>query len=368
MTLHDRYGLTKIINAAGSFTPVGVSRSTPGVAQTAGEALQDFFVIDELQDVVGQALVRWTGAEAGAVTHCAAAAITMTIAATMTGLRAEAIAALPDTTGMPNRVVLPAGHAVDYGHPIVQDIRLAGAQPVLAGDAASCTVTDIEDAIAHAETACLLLVSSRLTRGKAVDLSAAVAAAHRRGIPAIIDGAAQDMRIPDLLATGADLVLVSAHKYLASPTAGLAIGRRSLVQAVRAQEKGIGRAMKPTKEAICGVLAAIEERERLDLAAWRRKQDDKIAQFVARANALPGVRARAQPDPSGMPFSRAHLHVDSTRARLDAPALFAALKSGTPSIWGMAHGLADAELILELVQLEEHEIDAILARLSALLD
>lgn len=86
----------------------------------------------------------------------------------------------------------------------------------------------------------------------------AVAAAHAQGLPAIIDAAAQDMRIDDLLKTGADLVLVSAHKYLASPTAGLVIGKKHMVDAVRAQGKGIGRAMKASKEAICDVLATIE--------------------------------------------------------------------------------------------------------------
>ena len=61
----------------------------------------------------------------------------------------------------------------------------------------------------------------------------------------------------------ADLVLVSAQKYLASPTAGLIIGRKRLVHACRAHEKGIGRAMKATKEAVIGVLAALEERQNL---------------------------------------------------------------------------------------------------------
>ena len=179
----------------------------------------------------------------------------------------------------------------------------------------------IQAALAHADTACLLLVSSRLVRGNPIDLQQAVAAAHRRGVAAIIDGAAQDMRIGELIATGADLVLVSAHKYLASPTAGLVIGRRQLVEAVRAQHKGIGRGMKPTKEAIVGALAAIEERQRLDLPEWRQAQDQKVSAFVASANGLNGISARSEVDPAGMPFSRVCLRVDEERARLDARAI-----------------------------------------------
>ena len=61
-----------------------------------------------------------------------------------------------------NRVVLPAGHAVDYGHSILQDIRLPGANPVLAGSEKHCSIEDLERELSQQGTACLLLVSSRL--------------------------------------------------------------------------------------------------------------------------------------------------------------------------------------------------------------
>ena len=83
-------------------------------------------------------------------------------------------------------------------------------------------------------------------------MSKAVKLAKNLGVPTIIDGAAQDFRIEELLETGADVVLVSGQKYLASPTAGLVFGKREYVDAVRAQDKGIGRGMKATKEAIIG--------------------------------------------------------------------------------------------------------------------
>jgi uncharacterized pyridoxal phosphate-dependent enzyme len=377
MKIHDRYALTRVINAAGAFTPLGVSRSSAAVGRAAGEALGEFFVMDELQDAAGAAIARLSGGEAGAVTHCVAAGITLSIAAAMAGGAAARVAALPDTTGMPTRVVIPAGHVIDYGHSILQAIRLAGATPVVAGSERRCTIEDLEAELAHGETAhggtaqdetaCLLLVSSRLTRGEAVDLAGAVAAAHRRGLPAIIDGAAQDLRIAELLATGADLVLVSAQKYLAAPTAGLVIGRADLVAAVRAHEKGIGRAMKASKEAICGVLAAIEERETADPAAWQRAQDEKVAGFVRRAETIPGVAAALVADPTGAPFSRARLTIVPTRAGMDAAALAQALRSGTPPVWVMKQGLDEGQVNLELVPLDAGEVETILARLAEIL-
>jgi len=367
MGIHERYDLTNVINAAGTFTPLGVSRSSVAVGQAVAEALSEFFLIDELQDVASAAISQWTGAEAGAVTHCVAAGITLAIAAAMAGTAPDRVAALPDTGDMPNRVVLPAGHAINYGHSILQDVRLAGATPVLAGSAQECAIEDLESELRQARTACLLLVSSRLVGGKPIDMARAVRAAHDCGLPAIIDGAAQDMRIEEILATGADLVLVSAQKYLASPTAGLVIGKKELVGAVRAHEKGIGRAMKPTKEGICGVLAAIDEREKADIRAWRNTQEEKVARFVQRANNHAGIRATSVADPVGMPFPRAQLTIDPKQAGMDAASLAEALKSGNPSVWVMSHALRDGQMILELVPLSDEELDIINSRISAIL-
>jgi L-seryl-tRNA(Ser) seleniumtransferase len=146
------------------------------------------------------------------------------------------------------------------------------------------------------------------------------------------------------------------------------IGRRHLVDAVRAQQKGIGRSMKLSKEAIVGVLAAIEERQRLDLPGWREAEDRKVSAFVARAGRIKGIAARCEADPAGMPFSRACLRIHTEHPALDAKALVNALKSGSPSSWVMEHRLADAELVLELVQVSEGELERILRRLSELMD
>ncbi len=367
MSLHQRFALTPVINAAGTFTPLGVSRSSPAVREASAHALGEFLMIEELQQRAGAAIAGWSGAEAGAVAHCVAGAITMAVAAAIAGEDVASIARLPEAGEHPRRVVLPAGHAVDYGHPIMQDIRLAGGVPVLAGDDDACSVDQLEQALADGDVACLLLVSSRLVRGAAVDLPGAVAAAHRRGLPAFIDGAAQDMRLPELLDTGADLVFASGHKYLASPTIGLVAGSAAWVRAWRAQERGIGRAMKPAKEAIVGLLAAIDERRGLDAGQWARQQARKATDFVARCAGLAGVAAQARPDPSGMPFSRVHLRITPAVAGTDATRLAAALADGTPSIRVMAHRLADEELVLELVPLEPAEIDTIVARLEELL-
>jgi uncharacterized pyridoxal phosphate-dependent enzyme len=361
MGAHEKYGLTEVVNARGTFTPLGVSRSSAGVAAAVAEALPEFFVMDELAGRVSLALSAATGAEAGAVTHCTAASITLAVAAAMAGTDPRRIESLPDATDMHNRVVLPAGHVVSYGQSITQAVRLAGASVILAGSAESrCTTEDLDDALSVDDVTCLLLVSSRLVHGEPVDLAAAVKAAHRRGVPAIIDGAAQFPRTADLLATGADLVLVSGQKYLASPTAGLVVGTRRLIQAVRAQEHGIGRAMKATKEGIVGVLAALEEWQAMDRAKWEADQAAKVASFARRACLIPGVAAEELADPTGLPLSRVLL---SVARGIDSAQLAAELRTGSPSIHVLTEG---SQLVLELVPLEEDELRLVLERLAAI--
>ena len=60
-------------------------------------------------------------------------------------------------------------------------------------------------------------------------------------VPVIVDGAAQDLRLHELLGYGSDLVITSAHKFLCSTTGGIVAGRKDLVDAVYLQSRGLER-------------------------------------------------------------------------------------------------------------------------------
>lgn len=359
----DLNRLSRVINARGTYTPLGVSKSSAAICKAVAESLSQFFLMDELHDLACKSISDFAGSEAAAVTHCTASAITVSVAASMTGPSEALISRLPDTGNLANRVVIPSSHCVNYGQSILQAVRLSGAIPVVAGKPDRCTIEDIEQSIAEYNVCCLLLVSSKLAKEHPFDFAGAVKTAHKHHLPCIIDGAAQDFRIHELLQTGADLILVSAQKYLASPTAGLVIGRQSLVDSVRAQEKGIGRGMKATKEAICGVLAAIQERESADLSEWKRLQQQKIERFISRCNQIHGLSAYSEPDPTGLPFSRAIILFQPDQTSIHADVVAEHLKSGSPSIWVIDQNADKGELGLELVQVTDEEIEVILEKL-----
>ena len=364
---HDTLGLRRVINGRGTYTPLGVSRSPEPVARAVAESLRQFVSMEELAEAAGRRIATLTGAEWGAVTNCTAASITLSVAAVMTGGNPAKVHQLPDTRGMKQRVVMQSGHLVNYGQPIEQAVRLSGAEVIVAGSDSACASADLDAALSRDGVGCLLLVSSRLCRGDMVPATEAIGLARSRGVATIIDAAAQDLRLAEVIATGADLVLTSAQKYLCGPTAGLVLGRRELVDALRAQEKGIGRGMKAGKEAVAGALAALDYRYGMDMAAWALEQDDNARAFASGLNASTPLRAELVPDPTGMPFSRVRVWVDPAACGKDAEQLAATLAAGDPLISVQDHKDEDQALMFETVGMTVDEMEIICGRIAALI-
>jgi len=357
MDLHEKYGLTKVINACGKMTALSGSIVLPEIAEEAAESLKHFFVLDELQAAAGRIIAESTGSESGCVTACTAAGITLSVAACITGNDLAKVWQLPDTESMPNRVLIQKGHCINFGHPITQSIRLAGAEAVEVGVINRTTKEELRHELAKGGVVAILHVESHHTvRYGWVALPEIVELAHEFGVPVIVDGAAQDQRLKELIATGADLVLTSAHKFLCSTTGGIVAGRRELVDAVYLQNKGIGRPMKAGKEAIVGAMAALQFRNAQDMAAWTAEQDRKARMILARLEDIPGLALSLDADPNGCPFSRARLTPDPAVTGHTASSLETALKNGNPSVVSRAHHTDEGYLHLDAIELTDEEI------------
>jgi uncharacterized pyridoxal phosphate-dependent enzyme len=351
--------LRRVINAWGTATPFGVSRSGPEVAAAVAAILQRYVPMSDLQAQAGQAIARWSGAEAGCVTHSTAAAITLAVAGCMTGRDAGRIARLPDAQDMPSRVAMLAAHQVNYGHSMLQAVRLAGATPVVCADSRA-----VQAALAQGSVACVLAVESHLAAGSGPAVTAQLLAlARAASIPLVLDAAAQDWRARELVAAGPDLVLVSAQKYLRGPTAGLVMGRAELVAAVEAQHGGIGRAMKPTKEAMAGVIAALQAREEDFASEWLVEQRRKVDTVMAAVSRWKGIGSRREADPQGNGFDRIWI----STGRPDASGLIRQLRDGDPVVAVAPHRAAKGEIGLELTGVDEDELPELLRLLQTAL-
>ncbi|MBI1294321.1 aminotransferase class V-fold PLP-dependent enzyme [bacterium] len=364
--LHEKYNLTPVINLSGPLTMYGTSISSEGVAMAAAEGLRHHWDMDELFACAGKLVAEWSGAEAGTLTACSAAGVTLTVAACMTGANIGRVHQLPDAGGMKHEVVIQKGHVVNFGAPLEQMIRLAGATVREVGTVNKTTTAQIEHALSPNTAAAMFVVSHHTSQFGFVRLNEFVALCHRYDVPVIVDAAAQDHQIDRLVASGADLIVLSVQKYLSGPTGGIVCGRRDLVDAVYLQNQGIGRGMKIGKEGVFGTMICLEERMSTDLATWSSEQRRKAEFLADKLTGLPGIAISTVLDKVGQPVTRVRLEVDPARANLNAAELCAQLQQGSPSIKPRAHHTDEGWFYLEPNHVTEAELTLTADRIHAI--
>ena len=368
MDLHKKYELRRVINACGKMTHLSGAIVLPEIAAAAAESMRHFFVLDELQAAAGRIIAEASGAESGCVTACTAAGITLSVAASMTGTSLAKVYQLPDTDGMPNRVLIQKGHCVNYGQPVTQAIRLAGARPVEVGVVNRCSEGELRHELERGHVAAIVHVESHHTvRFGWVPLARVTKLAHEFGVPVIVDGAAQDLRLRVLIADGADIVITSAHKFLCSTTGGVVAGRKDLIDAVYLQNRGIGRPMKAGKEAIVGAMAALEYRGQQDMTAWTAEQDRKVQRILDALSGVPGLALGVDPDPNGCPFSRARLTPDPEVTGHTAMSLSDRLEEGDPTVVSRSHHADEGYIYLDAIEMTDADIDIACQRVRDIL-
>ncbi len=83
--IRQRLGLRPVINVSGTMTSLGASICVPEAIAAMAEILPEFVEMSDLHGKASQVIARLTGAEAGTVTACASAGVTLSVAACMTG-------------------------------------------------------------------------------------------------------------------------------------------------------------------------------------------------------------------------------------------------------------------------------------------
>ncbi len=242
MSVYQELGVTPVINAAATLTRLGGSRMAPDVLAAMNEAAASFVQIDELQARAGDVIAGITGAEAGYVTTGAAAALTLGTAACLAGMDVSKMDRLPDTTGMKNEVVVQKGHRNAYDHAV----RAAGITFVEVGTlgypgAGGTFAWQIEEAITDKTAAVFCPI---LDTPGTLSLKEVAEIAHAKGVPVIVDAAAElppRSNLQKFIADGADLVAFSGGKAIGGPqSSGVLAGRRRPDRFGRASASGYG--------------------------------------------------------------------------------------------------------------------------------
>ena len=367
MTVYEEIGLPRVINASGRVTVLGVSTISDKVAKAAVAGGQSYVVVEDLLDKAGEIISQYTGGEDSCPTVCASAAIALSVAGMISRGKKTIMDRLPDSTGLANEIILQKGHVINFNAPIETMLRLGGGVPVEAGCATEVVVEDVEELINEKTVALLYVKSHHCVQKGMLDLPTMIDIAHRHNLPLMVDAAAEeDFR--KYIAMGADLVCYSGAKALEATTSGFVTGKKELISYIKKQYHGVGRAMKVGKEAIMGLLAALEQYENKDKQAEVAKNVKIVDWLVDEINQIPNLKAQKIQDEAGRAIFRARVFVDPEKAGMTATELEGKLKAGTPTIRCRTEFMSLGSLDFDPRPLVEGDKELIVAKLKEIME
>ena len=237
-------GVRPFINGRGNGTASGGSLMPAPVLEAMRQAAGNFVALETLQERIGERLARRIGVEGALVTCGAASGVQQAAAACLTGTDAERVQRLPYTDGWRNRFVIPQVDAHDY---LFQLIAAAGGVLVKVGSTESCPTAAVEAALDD-DTAAVVHYLGKQTLAQ---LAEVVAVAEPRGIPVIVDAAAQlppRSNLTEPARLGAGLVVFSRRQGAAGAAVKRVGGRQGGVDPRGAHERISGQLGRPRHE------------------------------------------------------------------------------------------------------------------------
>jgi len=252
---YAKLGVTKIINAAGTYTALTASIMPPSVQAAVAAAAHHPVRLAELQQKAGEYIAQRLKCEAALVCAGAASGLTLGTAACMTVGNRQSVGLLPlDVSSLKNEVIIQKAHRYSYDHAISNcGIRFVEVETLDQYDKAFTPRTVMCHFYNAAE-------AGQISREQWVEV------AHRYGVPCFNDAAADVPPISNLwnyTKMGFDLVTFSGGKGIRGPqNAGLLLGRKDLIEAASwsnsPHDDTVGRGMKVAKEQIIGMAAAVD--------------------------------------------------------------------------------------------------------------
>jgi len=364
MNIYESLGVKTLINCQGEVTRLGGALMEQETIDAMAEAARYSVRMDELQAAASRIIARVTGAEAGYVTSGASAALTLATAACLAGLDVGRMNRLPDTSNMPNEVLMDQRQRQGYDHAI----RLAGAKIInvgmpnfrILGDEAYTTKWwEFESAITERTAA----IAYFQVPDHNPPMEEIVRLCRKYKLPLIVDAAEQVPPMENLrrfIEMGATLVAYSGGKGIRGPqNSGILCGKKELIASVALQnldmgltnfeaweispdlipkeklrgipQQGLGRGMKASKESIVGLLVALQRMESRSSTSMEQlsRNIQPIGEMV---KGIPGVETEIR---ALFPGSHPMLMVKLDEAKVGKSAIeiVRKLKEGEPGIY-----------------------------------
>ena len=369
MAIYDELGVTRLINAAGTYTRVGGSRMSDETLRAMREAANSFVNIEDLQKKLNARLAELTHNEAAYVTTGAAAGLFLTAAACVSAKLGQPAAELTPQDAAKCEIITFKVHRnpYDWG-PRQLGVRLVEVASPNCDQPLS--KEQLQNAITDKTAAIFYTISGWLDQG-ALDLQDTIAIAQSKGIPLIIDAAAQLPPVENLwnfTEAGATAVLFSGGKDLCGPQAsGLIVGKKWLIDILMESafpNNGIGRVLKVGREEMVGLFAAIKQYLDMDHGARARWCEEQVDQLRAAFMGNPDVAVeRSFPNEAGQPLPRGIVtFLDSSKS---ATRIAADLLDGSPAVY--VRTASENSIFINPMTLAPGELIMVIDRLKQIL-
>ncbi|WKN32665.1 aminotransferase class V-fold PLP-dependent enzyme [Porifericola rhodea] len=324
-------GVRTFINAAGTYTSMTGSLLREEVKDAYQYASQNYVMLDELQDKVGERIAELIGCEAATVTSGAFSAMTLGTAGILSGMDAEKAAMIPqlEGSGMKSEVIIQKSHNIGYAHAL----RNCGVKMVEIE-----TEEELKNAISD-KTALMIFINAFEPNGQ-INAQEWLKIAKKNNLPAMNDCAADVPPVENLwkfTEMGYDLVCFSGGKGIRGPqSAGLLLGKKELIDAARlsAPPRGdtVGRGMKVNKEEVLGMLAALEAYLNGDREGDWKLWEQQVGLIADAANTIKGVSTNIHVPPIANHVPTLGVSWDTKKVRTTGDELKEVLRKGHPSI------------------------------------
>jgi uncharacterized pyridoxal phosphate-dependent enzyme len=329
--LFKELGVRTFINATGTLTMMTGSLMHDYVLEAIKNSSQEFCMLDELQDKVGERIAKMVHSESAVVTSGAFSAMTLALAGILTGMDQKKVEQLPhlEGTGMKSEVICQKNHDIVYNHAF----KNTGCNIVFVE-----TIEDVEKAI-NDKTALLHFLHIQSDKGK-INHEDWVALGKKHNIPTSIDIAADVPPVSNLWKfndMGFDFVVISGGKAIRGPqSAGLLMGRKEIVAAARLHMPprgfNVGRGMKINKEEILGMFVALEKYIERDHEKEWKEWESRIALIDEAVKSVKGVTTVLSVPKLGNVTPNLTISWDNTIIKVLPKDIQTNLRNGDPSI------------------------------------
>lgn len=332
--LFKELGLKTFINASCVCTRLTATLMPPEVTQAITQGAEEFVLLDDVLDKVGEKIAELCHAEAATVTAGCWSALVQGLAGVMTGMDRKKVMQLPNVEGMKSEVILQKSHANGYH----QALTNTGAKLVIVE-----TLEEAEAAI-NEKTAMLWFLNRELSAGK-LNYEQWLALGKKHKVPTMIDIASDAHPVENLWKfndMGFDLVAISGGKAMRGPqSAGILMGKKDIIAAARLSappNSGICRGHKVNKEEILAMYVALERHIKMDHVKEWKSWEDAMAVIVNTVNAIKGVSQEVFVPEIANNTPTLHLSWDSNLIKLSGKQLRDNLWNGNPGIEVMGGG------------------------------